>query len=147
LKFKEYTEKNGLNKIFYSAKGGIKEEIPQRIFQVLAQLFIEDKGLSISPETNIGRGEVDFKFSKGSENVLIELKVSSNPKWFVGLRKQLIEYYQAEKPIAAYYVMIHTGDFIAKNRKLKRETKVLSKHYKIEYFDIDADIKPPASKL
>lgn len=147
-KFKEYTETNGLNKIFYNNLGNIKEEIPQRIFQVLSQLYIEDKNLDISPETNLGAGAVDFKFSRGSKKVIVEMKTSMNPKWRQGLSQQLKAYYDSEKPIKGFYSFLYIGNVSDKIRKLNSDLVTLhSAGYDIEILKINATKKKSASLI
>lgn len=147
-KFKEYTETNGLNKIFYNSLGNIKEEIPQRIFQVLSQLYIEDKNLDISPETNLGSGAVDFKFSRGSKKVIVEMKTSMNPKWRQGLSQQLKAYYDTEKPLKGFYSFLYIGNESEKIRKLNSDlVQLRSAGYDIEIVNINATKKKSASLL
>lgn len=146
LKFKEYSEINGLAKAFIDSNGSLKEEAPQRVFQSFSQLYIEDKNIDISPEVNMGLGELDFKFSRGDEKVIIEFKLSSHTKWRDGLSKQLIAYYNAEKPQKGYYVIFHTGKFDDKMKLLREDLKSL-KSYNIEIIDIDCSKKISASKL
>lgn len=147
-KFKVYTETNGLNKIFYNSLGKIKEEIPQRIFQVISQLYIEDKNLDLSPETNLGSGAVDFKFSRGSKKVIVEMKTSMNPKWRQGLSLQLKAYYDSEKPLKGFYTFIYIGNISDKIRKLNIDLKKLNTSgYDIEIIRINATKKKSASLL
>ncbi|TGK82989.1 hypothetical protein EHQ24_08105 [Leptospira noumeaensis] len=147
-KFKEYTEKNGLNKAFFNNQGNIKEEIPQRIFQALSQLYIDDKNLDISPETNLGAGSVDFKFSRGSKKVIVEMKTSMNPKWRQGLSLQLKSYYDTEKPLKAFYTFLYIGNASDKIKKLNSDLINLNNSgYKIELVNINASKRKSASLL
>lgn len=54
--------------------------------------------LDISPETNKGRGPVDFKLSRGKEKVLIEIKTSTHPDLMTCIEdhKQLHQYMKQE---------------------------------------------------
>jgi len=54
--------------------------------------------LDISPETNKGRGPVDFKLSRGREKVLIEIKTSTHPELMTCIdnNKQLHQYMKQE---------------------------------------------------
>jgi len=146
-KFKDYTELNGLNKAFLSEKETIKERIPQRVFQALSQLYIDDKNIDINPEVNLGPGQVDFKFSRGSEKVIIEMKISSNPSLISGLTQQLTAYYDAEKPLKAYYVVLYNKENETKKEELnKRLDKLREQKYKIDIIHIDSSKKESASK-
>ncbi len=109
-KFCQLIENNGLNKVLYDDKRKPrKEEISQKIFHALATIFCSDKNLDVSPEPNGGRGPVDFKISRGKGKILVELKLSKNPKLMHGYTTQIREYIKAEKPTHAFYVVLQVN--------------------------------------
>lgn len=109
--FKKNVEHNGLWQLFYNDDGTSRREaIIQRAFQAVAHAYCESNGLDLSPETNSGRGPVDFKFSHGARRVLVELKRSSNSRLLHGYKAQLAAYEAAEGVSRSIYVIIDQGD-------------------------------------
>ena len=69
------------------------EKTVQLLFLYQVSDYCKKHDIDITRESNIGRGPVDFKLSKGNSNrVLIELKLASNPNLTHGLEKQLVQY-------------------------------------------------------
>ena len=61
----------------------------------------------VSPETNAGRGPVDFKISRGaSDKTLVEFKLASNPKLEQNLANQVEIYKQAHDTDKAIKVIM-----------------------------------------
>jgi hypothetical protein len=125
----------------------------QAAFKLVAQSWCEPHDIDLSPETNIGRGPVDFKLSNGwSSRALIEVKLASNSRFWRGLRKQLPQYMKSEG--------IETGVFVAfvfteaearMASELRKVAKAVEEEtgYRISTVVIDArrDNKASASKL
>ena len=99
--FKRLVEENGLHKLLYKDRACTSpkhEEAAQALFYGIADGYCCANNLDISPETNSGRGPVDFKISFGySSRVLIEIKLSSNKRLVHGFSAQLEEYEKAER--------------------------------------------------
>jgi hypothetical protein len=74
--------------------------------------------LDLSPEADTGSGRIDFKFSRGRDRVLVELKLSRNPNVVHGYETQLEVYRAAEQTIRAYYVVIDVGGMGRKDERL-----------------------------
>ncbi len=109
--FKRNVEHNELYLSFYNDDGSPRNErIIQRTFQAVARAYCEANNLDLAPETNAGRGPVDFKMSRGVRRVLVEFKRSGHHRLLHGFRKQLSAYEQAEGSSPSIYVIIDQGD-------------------------------------
>ena len=104
--FKDLIENNGLFKFFHNKDGGTKnEKFAQMLFFAISKIYCDANDLDISPESDAGRGPVDFKMSRGGSNKAnVEIKLSTNPKLLHGYTTQLPIYNKAEK--------INNGDSI-----------------------------------
>ena len=110
MQFKDLIENNGLNEILYSKGKPRRERIAQRLFFGIADSYCKANNTDINPETNSGRGAVDFKFSIGYElRVVVEIKLTTNNQLSHGYTKQIGEYKKAEKTTKAIYLVIDNG--------------------------------------
>lgn len=95
--FKKVVEDNGMSRLLYKDQyTPHSEKIAQKIFFMISKIICDQNNIDVSPETDSGNGPVDFKFSKGNAKVLVEIKLSRNPKVKDGYTKQLEAYKQAE---------------------------------------------------
>lgn len=121
-KFKDLVENNGLSSLFYDSTGEPKkEEAAQKLFYGIADAYCEANNIDLSRETNAGRGPVDFKFSRGYKGrVLVEAKLTTNPKLMHGFEIQIEEYKKAEKAESSIYLVIDVkGGSESRVEKLK----------------------------
>lgn len=111
--FKQAIENNGSHTLLYKDKDCTKskpEEASQKVFLGIASAYCKANDLDLSPETNSGRGAVDFKISRGfNSRILVETKLSSNKKMAHGFEKQLAEYQKAEETMYSVYIIINVG--------------------------------------
>lgn len=149
--FKTHIEQNGLWEALFSENGRQKKErISQRLFFSVADIYCKVNDLDISPESNAGRGPVDFKFSYGSKNkILVEIKLSSSSKLIDGYTLQTETYKQAESAAKAFYLVIQVGEHDDKIKKLFDVKNELAKQGDTlpEIITVDALKKISASKL
>lgn len=125
------------------------ESYAQKLFFGVADGYCDANDLDISPETNSGRGPIDFKFSNGKRaKVLVEIKFSSNPQLSHGFTVQVAEYEKAERPHASHYLVL---DVTANKTYMKQLTTTVAKSVNegkrtpvLEY--VDAKVKKSASK-
>ncbi len=110
-KFKRLIEHNGLADLLYEKTGKHKREsAAQKLFYGIADAYCESNDLDLSPEANAGRGPVDFKISRGyATRVVVETKLTTNPKLLHGFRTQLAEYQKAEQTKDSVYLVIDVG--------------------------------------
>ncbi|MCY4467021.1 MAG: hypothetical protein OXE46_15930 [Chloroflexi bacterium] len=111
--FKQLVENNGLYKLLYrdrACRNPKHEEAAQALFFGVADGYCRANNLDLSPESNSGRGPVDFKISAGYRNrILIELKLSSNKRLVHGFAVQLQEYQKAEHTEHSIFLVIDVG--------------------------------------
>lgn len=110
-KFKDLVENNALYTLLYDqANKPKKEEAAQKLFFGIADSYCEANNLDLSREPNAGRGSVDFKISKGYQSrVIVETKLTTNPRLQHGFETQIGEYQKAEKSHQAIYLIIDVG--------------------------------------
>lgn len=110
-------EDNQLCKLLYDKNGKRKHEsAAQLLFFGIADAYCSANNLDISPESDAGRGPVDFKVSKGANiKVLVEVKLTSNSKLEKGFTSQLPIYQKSEKSHKGIYLVIHNME-ISENR-------------------------------
>lgn len=151
-KFHDFIENNaGWTCLYQRGQNGkvLHESYAQKLFFGIADAYCDANNLDISPETNSGRGPVDFKFSNGRKaKVLVEIKLTSNPQLVHGFEKQVGEYEKAEKPYQSYYLVLEVTDPKSHQDKLntaiadildkKKRTPIV--HY------VNARRQKPASK-
>ena len=148
-KYKELIENNGLNEVLYFEGKPRKERIAQRLFYGIADAYCESNGLDISPETNSGRGAVDFKFSIGYQiRAIVEIKLTTNNKLVHGYEKQIKEYRKAENSAFSVYFVIDNGGSESKITSLVAlyNDNIASGSNNCELILVDGKIKPSASK-
>lgn len=148
--FRHLIEKCGLNKELYISKDDPRHEsTAQRLFFAVAFAYCKANDIDISPEIDTGNGKVDFKFSAGFKNrVLVEIKLSTNPKVKSGYTSQLEEYKSAQLTMRAIYLVIDVGRMGRKDKELiKIKNEAATKGDPLSHLGfIDGTIKPSASK-
>ena len=106
-KFQDMVENNGLWKFFHNHDGTHKnEEFSQLLFFAIAHSYCEANNLDLSPESDAGRGPVDFKISQGfNDKINVEIKLSTN-RLLHGFQTQLPIYDKAEKTNKSIFLII-----------------------------------------
>lgn len=91
----------------------------QRLFFAVAHAYCKANDLDLTPEAETGNGPVDFKVSAGySGRVVVEIKLSRNPKLVDGYTKQLETYKIAEETVSGFYVVVDVGNMGKKDERL-----------------------------
>lgn len=144
------TDKKGY--VFLMSKGNefIAEPKISKFVHVLFDARIKDAGFNvdISPETNAGNGPVDFKISRGDDKILIENKISSNPKLLecIDENKQIHTYLKQEDCKQAYLVVfINKESDVDKINTLNRKAEQYKGEYNIIIKDVDCIKRESAS--
>lgn len=111
IHFKRLIEDNQLGQLLYDKNGKPKyESAAQLLFFGVASAYCKANNLDLSPESDAGRGPVDFKVSAGfKEKVLVELKLTSNKQLAHGFQNQLPIYQRAENATHGIYLVIDNG--------------------------------------
>lgn len=127
--FKHLVEHNGLNKELYEINNKPRNEsTAQRLFFAVSYAYCKANDIDISPEIDTGTGKVDFKLSVGfNKRVLVEIKLSTNPKIVSGYIKQLEVYKTSQQTIKAIYLIIDVGSMGKKDEKVIEEKNKASK--------------------
>jgi len=115
--FARLVEDNQLCRLLYDKYGERKHEsAAQLLFFGIAASYCEANDLDLSPESDAGRGPVDFKVSKGfTGKVVVEVKLTSNQQLMHGYETQLPIYQRAEVSPKGIYLVLKNGG-ISKNR-------------------------------
>ena len=118
--FATLIENNQLCDLLYDKNGKAKHEsAAQKLFLGIADAYCKANNLDLSPESNSGRGPVDFKLSSGYEGrVLVEIKLTSNGQLEHGFTKQLPIYQAAENAPRGILLVIDNGG--ASEARLKK---------------------------
>ena len=111
MHFKRLIEDNQLGQLLYDKDGKPKfESAAQLLFFGVASAYCQANNLDLSPESDAGRGPVDFKVSAGfREKVLVELKLTSNKQLGHGFQNQLPIYQRAENSTHGIYLVVDNG--------------------------------------
>jgi hypothetical protein len=144
-------EERGLSRLLWKKANEkrVNEDVAQMLFFAVADSYCRANNIDITPEADIGRGAVDFKFSSGYEcRALVELKFSDHGYVVSGYKKQLEIYKSAERTEIGFYVVIDVGRMGEKQEKLlDLKNKMAREHGKAsELVFIDGAVKPSASK-
>ena len=110
-------------------------------------MYCELNNWDISPETDNGRGPVDFKISRGNDKTVIEIKLSSNAQCVHGLETQIEEYAKAENTANKIFVVVKVTPGSQRIQFVKRKWKEMKNKglEPAEIIEIDAVEKKAAS--
>jgi hypothetical protein len=147
--FKKLVEKNGLSIVFWDNHDQCKHErFAQRLFFGIAEAYCNANSLDLSPESDSGRGPVDFKLSSGKAKVNVEIKYTKNNNLNHAYETQLPIYNEAEGANHSILLVIRNTDQITafENLKKRRQRDVESGKKVPEMIMVDGRIKPSASK-
>lgn len=144
------TDKKGYELLKNSNGRFIKEPLISKFVHIIFDARIKDAGFNvdISPETNAGNGPVDFKISRGDDKVLIENKISSNPKLLgcIDENKQIHTYLKQEECKNAYLVIFYDKESdLEKIRSLIKKSEEYKGKYRIYVKGVDCIKKESAS--
>jgi hypothetical protein len=151
--FKWCVEERGAWRVLWANSAPRRESIVQDLFQTSAVMACRDRDIDISPESDAGRGPVDFKMSRGwTLRALLEIKLAKSSSFRRNLESQVPTYAKAEGCKTGCFVVIQfeppdfDPDFIGQAEELAR--KIAHRHdmaFKIVW--VDASAKPSASRV
>lgn len=148
--FQFLIEKRRISEELYHQGRPRPEKAAQRLFFAIAHAYCEANNIDLTPEADTGNGPVDFKMSKGfAGRVLVEIKLSTNPKVVAGYSRQLETYKGAEETTRGHYIVIDVGGMGKKDEQLIRTKNEMAKAGGpvSEIILIDGRRRPSASKL
>lgn len=146
--FKKLVEKNGLSIVFWDKDNKCKHErFAQRLFFGISEAYCNANSLDLSPESDAGRGPVDFKVSNGKTKVNVEIKYTKN-NLSHAYETQLPIYNEAEGARHSILLIIRNTDTIKafENLEKQRERDINSGKEVPKIIMVDGRIKPSASK-
>jgi hypothetical protein len=133
------------------------ESKAQLLFQGLALSHCEANDISVEAEVNLGRGPVDFKFTRGyRRRALVEVKKLHASKFWAGLEKQLPTYLKADKVKDGWYLVIQFAATKTSRREEGKRLLALDRRVasaatrwglRLRHVIVDARKKASASKL
>lgn len=117
-------ENQGVWKLLYGPGGKpLHEGASQKVFFVAADSYCHANNVDVTPEANSGSGPVDFKLSRGYDaRVVVELKLSTNPRLRHGYQTQLDAYMRGERTDVGFFVVLH----VTGGRKSKQLDDILN---------------------
>lgn len=105
---KGYIENNDGYKLFYDIKTGERVKGEKDLQLLFGLVCSESTTFDVNKEPNLGRGPVDYKFSKGSaDKTLVEFKLASNKRLKNNLQNQVEIYQKANQTNSAFKVIIY----------------------------------------
>lgn len=138
---------------------GRTKPLPEKIVQAIASTLFAAHcryaDVSLTRESNIGRGPVDFKFSQGwDKSALLEVKLIPSTHFFSGASKQLPQYMTSERATIGVYLCVgySDADFDPKRTKPIEDTLATLRKQsgwtlEVVYVDARPGTKQSASKL
>jgi hypothetical protein len=125
----------------------------QALFRSAVIHYCRAHGIVHSGESNAGRGPVDFKFAANwHAQALVEIKLTSNSRFWHGLRQQTVQYLRSEEVQLGYFVAVGFYDKDFEQKQLDRIEAVARQVSKetgkdVRFALVDARPKESASKL
>lgn len=123
------------------------EKLVQTLIFAVGQMFCKKFNWDLIPETDGGRGYVDFKISRGNDKTVIEVKLTSNQQCEHGLEVQIEEYAKAEETDKKIFVLVDTGScsYRVKSVQAKHDEMLAKGMSPATVVVVDAVPKDPAS--
>jgi hypothetical protein len=151
--YRQFIENEAGWKLLWNDSGSEKhEDAAQSLFRGIAKHYCHANNIAIDREVNLGRGPVDFKFSKGRKFVAhLEVKKAHNGSFWNGLNKQLIEYMEADEAKDGWLLAVQLRRGGVSKRRLEDlpeavEKLSAEKGLNIRYGAIDGMPRKSASK-
>jgi hypothetical protein len=148
--FRNYVENQRGWKLLWNDNGAPRgEEAFQALFMQTVATHCRANNIDVSPETNIGRGPVDFKMAVGyAARVLVEAKLARNTKFWHGLEYQLPKYLEAEVIQEGIFVVcVQNDNDVRKLRRIQERVSNVNTRlsYRIRVVIVDARSSPPSA--
>ncbi|MFI2366591.1 hypothetical protein [Promicromonospora sp. NPDC019610] len=154
-KFRLFVEEKGGWRLLWNddTKRPKKELGIQLLYKGVVQSYCEAYGVRLDREVELGRGPVDFVFTRtASERALMEVKKMDNGEFWNGLEQQLLSYMESDECSRGWFLAVRfadtrtqekrTSELSARTRSLRRATG-----FDIHSAWVDARPKKSASNL
>jgi hypothetical protein len=153
LDFKHVVEERAWRSFWEADAIPRSEARVQELFHTSVFMICKMLDVDISPESDAGRGPVDFKFSTGwAKRALVELKFAKSSSFWNNLEKQTPTYLKAEGVQCGFIVIVQhedahcTSEFMKKVRAVVKDVaKTANCSYEPVFVDVRS--KPSASKI
>lgn len=147
-KFKGYVENNGIWRHILDHPSRKREKLVQSLIYLCGHEITIVENIDISCEPNEGSGEVDFKYSRGNDKTVVEIKISTNRNYVDGYKEQIEQYALSEYTGNKIYVLV-VIDNMEKIKPIKElYEEGIKKNKNVPYpIFINATEKLSASKL
>jgi len=151
--FKWAVEDRGLSRAFWDGDRPRAERDVQDVFHFAVLLICKMRDVDVSPESNAGRGAVDFKFSAGwRKRSVVELKFARSSSFWDNLEMQPPTYLKAEGIRCGYIVVIQHEDAHCADEFEERVADIVRRvanQTKRDYEAVFVDVRrrPSASKV
>lgn len=147
--FKHEIEERGGWRILWNGDDPASEKVVQALFNVIVVHYCRANDVDVSPESNAGRGPVDFKFSHGWDaRAVVETKLANNSKYWDGVQVQTPQYMTSESVSCGYFVTIQYRDVDLSTERVTRVNniaKAISEESGRNYTAVFVDARPKAS--
>lgn len=149
--FRHSVEDRGDWELLWNGVRHVAERLVQKLFSSTAYHYCKANDIDLSPESNAGRGPVDFKLARGwTRRSLIEVKLANNAKFWHGIERQLPTYQKAEGVAVGFFVVVQFTDTDRERERRERVTEAADAVSRATDLDvrtmwIDARPRPSAS--
>ena len=145
--FKHWVEFHRGSSVINGKSAKPSEKLVQTLIYAVGQMFCKKFNWDFIPETDGGRGYVDFKISRGNDKTVIEVKLTSNQQCEHGLEVQIEEYAKAEETDKKIFVLVDTGScsYRVKSVQTKHDEMIAKGMSPATVIVVDAVPKDPAS--
>jgi len=121
--FKKFIQdKGGWRGLYGPGKRPLHEEHACLLFYAISLKYCVDSNIDISPQSNAGRGPVDFKLSRGTTKVVVEVKLTSG-NVYQGYERQTRIYQNAEDARYAYYIVVQVTESSKALENVQRQVR------------------------
>ena len=145
--FKQWVEFHRGSSVINGRSAKPTEKLVQTLIYAVGQMFCKKFNWDFTPETDCGRGYVDFKISRGNDKTVIEVKLTSNQQCEHGLEVQIEEYAKAEETDKKIFVLVDIGSCSYRVNKVqaKRDEMIANGKVPATVVVVDAVPKDSAS--
>lgn len=148
-------QQSGWRLLWDKSGSHVLEDLTQAMANIFFRAHCDQKNVQVSREVDVGRGLVDFHFSRGRKfRALIEVKHMDNNKLVQGASAQLPAYLTAEEVECGYLLCVGfepehllTGKDTKRSRVEEACTTARANGRNIKPIFVDATLKKSASKL
>jgi hypothetical protein len=118
--FAKFVELQGGWRLLWNDDSGRpkREESIQLLYKGVVQAYCAAEGIVLDREVELGRGPVDFAFSKGAQaRVLMEVKKLNSDMIWHGLEEQLTSYMASDGCTWGWYLVVRFYDSTTENKR------------------------------